>query len=258
MSRADQRFVWSRAILIAALVGIALGSLVAVLIPAGLGWDFANYYDAGHKALVGETANLYNEHALIDGAAPQSNMLFLSAPISSFFYAPLALFDPPAALFVFKVENVVALLLALAILYYTLRAHVREADQLSFAALFFTAALLFQPFWTVFRVGGQVTPTIMALLAVGAMFHSNARFALSAICFSLIVLIKPVFLPGAAFLAFASGRRFFVVSLLTGLAFAALSVALLGLDLHIGFVERMMQEGARAWPSHYNSALTSA
>ncbi|HNS86680.1 MAG TPA: GtrA family protein [Parvularculaceae bacterium] len=258
MRQAGGGFAWERALLIVALAGIALGSLVAVSIPAGLGWDFANYYDAGHKALVGETVNLYDEQALIDGQPPQSNMLFLSAPISSFFYAPLALFDPPAALFLFKVENVVALLLALGVLFYSLRAHVREEDQLSFAALFFAAALLFQPFWTVFRVGGQVTPTIMLLLAVGALFHSGRRFALSALCFSLIVLIKPVFLPGAAFLAFASGRRFFIVSLLTGLSIAALSVALLGFDLHLAFVERMLLEGGRAWPSHYNSALTSA
>lgn len=246
----------SRWLLAAALAGIALGCLVVVFVPAGLGWDFANYYDAGHKALVGETANLYDDKALIDGEPPLGEMLFMSAPISSYFYTGLALFEPSTALVLFKIQNAVALLLAIGILFFHFRPLTPAADRMTFAALFFTAALLFQPFWTVFRVGGQVTPTIMLCLALGLWLHSSKKFVLSALCFSIIVLMKPVFLPGAAFLAFASGPKFFLRAFLTGVAIAAFSVLVMGLDIHLEFVAKTREVAGILWPPHYNSSLT--
>lgn len=240
-----------------ALGVIALGCLVAIFTPAGLGWDFANFYDAGQKALVGETRNLFDEHALIDGEPPQSNMPFLSAPISSYLYVGLALFDPELALVLFKAENAIAIALALAILYFGLLRHVAPEDRHRFATQFLIAAVLFQPIWTVFRVGGQVTPTILLLLAAGLALHAHARFFWSAACMTMIVLMKPVFIPGAVFLALVSGKRFFLAASLIGGLVAAFSVGLLGLDVHLALVERMASEGGRLWPSHFNSALTS-
>ena len=32
-----------------------------------MAWDFANYYDVGHKVSAGEVENLYNKFALIEG-----------------------------------------------------------------------------------------------------------------------------------------------------------------------------------------------
>ncbi len=241
-----------------ALGVIAFGCLIAIFTPAGLGWDFANFYDAGHKALVGETHNLFDEHALIDGEAPQSNMPFLSAPVSSYFYVGLALFDPEMALVLFKAENALAIALALAILHFSLLVHVAPEDRHRFTTQFLIAAVLFQPFWTVFRVGGQVTPTILLLLAAGLVLHAQARFFWSAACMAMIVLMKPVFIPGAVFLALASGKRFFLAASLIGGLVAAFSIGLMGLDVHLALVARMAFESGRLWPSQYNSALTSS
>lgn len=240
-----------------ALGVIALGCLVAIFTPAGLGWDFANFYDAGHKALVGETHNLFDEHAQIDGEAPQSNMPFLSAPVSSYLYVGLALFDPELALVLFKAENALAIALALAILYFSLLGHVATEDRHRFTTRFLIAAVLFQPFWTVFRVGGQATPTILLLLAAGLVLHAHARFFWSAACMAMIVLIKPVFIPGAVFLALVSGKRFFLAASLIGGMVGAFSIGLMGVDIHLALIERMATEAGRLWPSHYNSALTS-
>jgi putative flippase GtrA len=260
MTTADQALApaWTRRLLAAALVGIAIGCLIAVFVPAGLGWDFANYYDAGHKALIGETANLYDEFARIGGDAPQGNMLFMSAPISSYFYVGLALFEPETALVLFKIQNAIALLLMLVVLHQYFLRLAPAKDRAAFTALFFTAALLFQPFWMVFRVGGQVTPTIMLLLALGLWMHTSKRFLISALCFSLIVLMKPVFLPGAIFIALASGPRFLITAVLTGFAFAAFSVAVMGFDIHRVFIEQTREVAGAIWPSHFNRSLTSA
>lgn len=241
------------------IVTILIASVVAILVPAGLGWDFANFYDAGHKALLGQHSDIYDPDALIAGAAPQGNMRFVSAPITSYLYAPLSLFSPPVALFVFKIQNTLALWIALAFLYFHTRrfaGHTTRQQQL-FKLTFVLLVILFQPFWTIYRVGGQVTPTVLLLFSVGLIFQVNSRPVPSALCIVLAVLIKPVFAPGLILLGLISGRRFFTAGISFGFLLGAFSLLTMGWEIHFKFIETVLEQGGRIQPSIYNSSLYS-
>ena len=113
-------FPYQKITLIGILVIIA-GCLVGIVVPAGLGWDFANFYDAGHKVLVGQINDLYDPYALIGSHEPQGNMKFLGTPLSSYLYVPMALLAPETALVAFKIQNTLALGAALLILFFYTR-----------------------------------------------------------------------------------------------------------------------------------------
>jgi hypothetical protein len=235
-----------------------IGCVVGVAVPAGIRWDFAVFYDAGRRALAMDFAHLFDGHALIAGEPPQGTLQFWGAPISAFLYVPLAWLAPVWALTALKLQNVIAYLLGL----YLLHAHLQpmagktDLDKARFTAWFAGMALLFQPFWTVFRVGGQTTPTVFLLLVVGLLCHTRQRFWWSAIAFAAAVLIKPAFAPALLLLGLISGIGYFVrvAAVMTGIGVA--SVLLLGWPIHEEFLRNMLQGSvgaAVAW--EYSGSL---
>lgn len=232
------------------------GCLVGILVPAGIGWDFACFYDAGRKVLGGQIGDLYDPSALIGGQAPQGEMAFWGAPISSYFYAPLGWLSPHVALMVFKTESTLALLVALALLYGHARKFVEPAAQEAFAACFALLACVYQPFWTIYRVGGQTTPTVLLLLVAALLCHTASRFFLSSFCVIVAVLIKPTFVSLLAFLMLVSGPRFVRVALVVLLAVVAVSLLTMGWSVHQEFLLRLRQGASSSTVWVYNSALT--
>jgi hypothetical protein len=200
-----------RALLRVSLALMAAGSVAAIVVPAGAGWDFANFYDAGRRVAAGEMHRIYEPVGDIAGAPSQGVMRFWGTPISALLYVPLAWFAPGTALVLFKIENVLALAATFAVLFVFHRRFVPASapDQLRFAAVFALLCLIFQPFWTVFRVGGQTTATVVLLLALALVCHVRTRDWASAALVVLAVLIKPAFAPAVACLALLSGRSWF-------------------------------------------------
>ena len=47
---------------------------------AGSGWDFANFYDAGHKAAAGQIQDLYNPTAAIEGKPAEAELPYWGSP----------------------------------------------------------------------------------------------------------------------------------------------------------------------------------
>jgi hypothetical protein len=240
-----------------ALVIALLGAAVAVAVPAGLGWDFANFYDTGRRAAHGQLGNIYDPTASIGGEAPQGRMAFWGAPISAWFYAPLSLLPPIVALIVLKVIGTAAFAAGLILLYRELRpTAARNGGNGSwFLAAVAVLVLLFQPFWTGYRVGGQTTPIVFLLLVLGLRAYLRDRMLSVAVCMLFVVLIKPAFIFVPGLLALFSGRRFFVtlvvVFAVTGLG----SIALFGWPIHREFLEVMARGSGKPSPWPFNSSL---
>lgn len=236
---------------------ILVGCLVGIIVPAGPGWDFANFYDTGRRVAAGETQNIYNPDSLIGGEKPQGHMRFWSAPLSAVFYVPLSYFSAPWALIIFKIENTLAYFAALALLYLHYRKFAGNSllPQWQFAAVFTFLSLMYQPFWTVYRVGGQTTPTVFLLFSLALLSYTGGRFFVSALFLVLAVMIKPTFVTMLLFLAVISGIRFIkntaLVLLLAGLA----SLLVMGWQIHAEFLG-VLREGVRTtFPWFYNSSL---
>ncbi len=241
-----------RLILAAALVM----ATAAILVPAGHGWDFANFYDTGRRAAHGQLLDIYNPDTPIAGSAPQGKMAFWGAPISALFYAPLALFPPGIALIVLKLAGTLAYAAALVLLYREFKPPAKSPAETSwFLVVFAGLVLLYQPFWTIYRVGGQTTPVVFLLLVLGLMAYVRERMVLAALCMVLAVLVKPAFVFVPAFLALFSGRRYLVsLVALAGVA-GLLSLALFGLDLHLQFLDLLRRGSRKPSPWPFNSSL---
>ncbi|HQR32084.1 MAG TPA: glycosyltransferase 87 family protein [Blastocatellia bacterium] len=240
------------------LLGIVvLAAMAGVVIPAGIGWDFANFYDTGRRAAAGQIADLYHADSLIAGAQPQGKLAFWGAPISAFFYVPLSLFSAEWALIVFKLQNVVALFAALWLLYQDNRrfAKASPVEQWKFAALFAGLVLIYQPFWSIFRVGGQTTPTVFLLFTIALLNHTKEKFNISAACLVLALLIKPGFVFVLLPLCLVSGLRFLRSLAFASMAVGLVSVLLLGWDIHAEFLQVMLSGMKNAYPWMYNSSL---
>jgi len=222
----------------------------------GLKWDFANFYDAGHKVLAGEIQNLYDPTASIEGGAPQGKKAYYGTPLSAALFVPLALFSPDVALFVFKVQNTLANLAAIFLLYWQSR-RFGEASfrgRSAFLAYFLIVVALYQPFWEIYHIGGQTTPSVLLLLALSLLWHTQNRVFLAALCFVLSLTIKPAFAIALALLALLSGRRFMIYATGIGLGFAATSVVWMGWSIHEAFLERILTQISAGWRN--NSSLT--
>ncbi|MFV1988937.1 MAG: glycosyltransferase family 87 protein [Gemmatimonadota bacterium] len=242
-----------RSIVRIGLALIVVGSLVGIIVPAGTGWDFANFYDAGRRAASGELSTLYEAGAPIGGESAEGGMMFWGTPLSAYLYVPLASFAPGAALTIFKIANVLALFGALAMIFLSFREF--APDREAFAVSFVVAALLFQPFWTIFRVGGQSTPFAFVLLVGALLAHPRERFFLSWALFAGAVMIKPILAPGLIFLLAFSGRRAFLAAIPVGIGFLAVSLLTAGWTSHVKFLGRMSAgaDTMRDW--WFNSAL---
>ncbi len=233
------------------------GCIVGIIVPAGLGWDFANFYDTGRRAAAGQIRDLYNPDTLIGGEKPQGSLGFWGSPLSAWFYVPLSYLPPRTALVVFKIENTLAYFAALLLLYLNDRKFAGDTPtaRWRFAAIFAFLSLIYQPFWTVYRVGGQTTPTVFLLFTLALLSYTSMRFFLAIVFLVLAILIKPTFATALLFLIAVSGYRFVyytaIVLLVTGLT----SVWTLGWDIHLQFLSVLSQGAKASFPWFYNSSL---
>ncbi|MHC4594399.1 MAG: glycosyltransferase 87 family protein [Planctomycetota bacterium] len=236
---------------------ILIGSIIGILVPAGLGWDFANFYDAGRRAAAGQINDLYEPESLIGGEQPQGHMAFWGTPLSVFMYVPLSWFSPESALTIFKIQNTIVYFTAFLVLFIFNRKFVVNSyiKQWRFTAVFVFLCLIYQPFWTVYRVGGQTTPTVLLLFSLALVAHTKARFILSSLLLVIAVMIKPAFITALVFLICVSGLRFFASTvaflLLTGLT----SIVVMGWSINQEFISRMLQGATATYPWYYNSSL---
>jgi hypothetical protein len=246
-----QRWTWTWWVVLAA------GCLVGIAIPAGLGWDFANFYDAGRRVAAGEVTNLYDTPALIAGRPPQGTTGFFGTPLSALLYVPFGLFPAEVALVLFKISNVAALAVVFALLYrfYAPFAGGSGERRSTFAAWFACCCLCYQPFWTIFRVGGQTTPFVLLSLTIALLSHVRGAFWLSATGMAAAALIKPSLAPAVAFLMLVSGPRFLWRSIVVFSVAGVVSVAGLGWPVHASFLALMRASSQRTYAWYFNSSL---
>jgi hypothetical protein len=236
---------------------IVIGCAVGIVGPAGAGWDFANFYDAGQRVAAGQLKDLYDPGSRIAGGASQGTMRFWGPPISALFYVPLAWFPASTALVLFKIENVLAFAATFAVLFAFCRRFVSNdpAARLRFTALFAFLCLIFQPFWTVFRVGGQTTPTVLLLLTLALICHIRLRDWWSSALVVLATLVKPALAPALLCLLCLSGRSFAVKTFALLAVIGLASLALFGWPLHMAFLDLMRSGVQSTFPWYYNSSL---
>ncbi|MCP5433773.1 MAG: DUF2029 domain-containing protein [Alphaproteobacteria bacterium] len=246
-----------RHLAIAAAVLVVASALAGAFSAKGVTSDFANFYDAGHKALAGETDTLFDPHALIEGKPPLANMGFFSAPITAYLYAPLSTLEPRLAMRLFKIENALAILLALVLLYAHARRFAAPGDEDLYAALFLGMALVYMPLWTVFRVGGQTTPTVFLLLVAALTATTSRRMVLAAALLFAAAAIKPFLAPCLALLALTQGWRFFLALAGISAAVGLASVAIMGWPVHAEFLGQLAGIANEAKLPQLNSSLTA-
>jgi hypothetical protein len=236
---------------------LAAGCLAGIAVPAGLGWDFANFYDAGRRVLAGQIGDLYDPDSLIAGRPPQGTTGFFGAPLSALFYVPIGALAPETALVLFKIQNVVAFAITFLVLYRFCSpfAGATAEAQARFAAMFFGLCVIYQPFWTVFRVGGQTTPTVLMLFTLGLIAHVAGRFWWSSACLVIAVLIKPAFVTAVALIAIVSGVAFFWRIAVTGAVAGAVSVIVMGWPIHAAFLDLMQRAGQITYAWYFNSSI---
>lgn len=247
----------TRLIIVFSIFLITAGAVAGILVPAGLGWDFANFYDTGRRAAAGQIADIYNPKSLIDGENPQGNLDFFGTPLSAYLYVPLSWLPAREALLAFKIENTLAYFIALMLLFRHMRQFVPEGreNRNQYAAQFAFAALLFQPFWTVYRVGGQTTPTVFLLLTLALIAHHKGSVKWSALWFIAIVMIKPAFASGLSVLMLVSGMQFFVFACILSGLLGLFSIVVTGWPLHLEFLSKMLAHAGFIAPWYYNSSL---
>lgn len=237
---------------ILSIFGLIIWGLVT---PWGRGLDFANFYDIGHKALLGEFATLYDHEALIGGQPPMGEMKYLSPPITSFLFTPLALLSPLSATFFLKLAGVISVIAGLMLLYRQLQPIAQPKAE--YFALFAMAMALWQPLWTFMRVGGQTTPMVFLLLVIGHAAWLRRQMVATAMICSLVVLIKPGFAPIAVLLFLTSDNRFRIAAILAASASIGVSLAIFGWGPHRDFFASIGDQGDRLLEPWMNSSPTS-
>ncbi|MEP7325331.1 MAG: glycosyltransferase 87 family protein, partial [Gemmatimonadota bacterium] len=249
-----QRYRW---LVVGGLVLAGLVAVVGIAVPAGLQWDFGNFYDTGHRAASGQLASIYDPTSAIAGEAPLGAMAFWGAPVSAFFYAPLSLFPPATALVLFKLAGTLALAAGLLLLYRHTRdfAADRGFSPDAYRALYVIAILLFQPFWSMYRVGGQTTPFVFLLLVLALLAFLKERWTLVAGYLLLAVLIKPAFAFVPLFVGLVAWRRMLPRIALVFAAAGLVSIALLGWPIHQHFLEIVRRGSDKPSPWPFNSSL---
>lgn len=239
----------------AALAAILALNVWGLARPWGLGLDFANFYDIGHKILLGEYSSLYDHMALIGGEEPLGNMKYLSPPITGWFFTPLPLMSPHVATFWLKFSGALSVMAGLWLLFRQLRPLAVRPDE--FFALFWIAAALWQPFWTFMRVGGQTTPFVFLLVVIGHATYLRRQMVATALLFSLIVLLKPVFAPIAILLFVTSGNGFRLTAACAAALSIVLSLWIFGWAPHGAFFRALAEQGDRLLEPWMNSSPVS-
>jgi len=244
-----------RRLAVACLTLLALATTAGIVVPAGAGWDFANFYDTGRRVVAGQAADLYHPERPIAGRPPQGTMAFWGTPLSGLYYVPLAWLPPGAALVAFKLQVTLALAASLLLVYRLYRRFAAEAEREQFLSRFCLLALLFQPLWTVYRTGGQTTPTVLLLLVAALAWQTAGRSLAAAAAYVVAVTIKPALVLGLAFAGLFAGRRFLAGAAAIGAGTGALSVALFGWELHFELLAKLSFGFALPKGWHYNSSL---
>jgi hypothetical protein len=124
-----------------------------------------------------------------------------------------------------------------------------------FAAVFAFLCLVYQPFWTVFRVGGQTTPTVFLLFTIALFCHVYSHHWTAAACLVLASLVKPALAPALLCLVFLAGWSFLVKIGVLAAAAGLASVALLGWPIHLTFLDAVRSGVPAPFPWQYSSSL---
>ena len=166
-------------------------------------------------------------------------------------------FPPETALILFKLQNVLVFAAAFAVLFLFYVNFVTPDDRRwwQFAATFAFLCLIYQPFWTVFRVGGQTTPTVLLLLTIGLVLHTRASFWGSALCVTVATLFKPAMAPIMLVLMAVSGVSFFVRAAVVLAGVGMVSLVLLGWPIHAAFLDRVLRDSQATFERYSNSSL---
>ena len=236
---------------------IGFGCVAGIIVPAGINWDFGNFYDAGRRILADRAHELYEPRSPIDGQPPQATTGFWGTPLTAYLYVPFALFPPPWALVLFKGQTAVFSVAALILLF---RHNRRFLDQSAVATSVFAAAVgivsvAYQPLWTAFRTGGQTTPFVLFLLVLALMAITQGRPFASACCFGFAVMVKPAFVTALIFFAVLAGTPFLTSLVVVFGTTGVMSIALFGWNVHAQFLRLMLEGLGRSVPWFYNSGL---
>ena len=224
----------------------------------GLLLDFANFYDAGRKAALGQFDTLYDPFALIGGADPFGNMSFVSAPISSFAYIPLSGLEPVLAATIFKIIATASLFGALILLFLHLSQRFCDKDdRVKFFAIFSVCSLFYMPFWQIYWIGGQTTPMVLLLLLIALILYGKGQAALPAAVLVLAVAIKPFLAPGLVLLLILAETRLRLALVVIGSVVAAISVLAVGIEPHMAFVRKILSESDQLQAPQLNSNMLS-
>jgi Glycosyltransferase family 87 len=237
---------------------LVTGTVIGIVVPAGPGWDFANFYDTGRRIAAGQISDLYHPESAIAGQQqPEGRLGFYGTPISALLYFPLSFFSPAWAMIVFKIQNTLAYFAALVMLYLHNRKFVEAsaADLWQFTAIFVALSLTYQPFWTIYRVGGQTTPTVFLLFVLALVLQVSARSLPAAACMVAAVLIKPAFIFALALLVCVSGWRFLKNTAVIFTVVGLVSVLTLGWAVHQEFFRMMLAGSQESRPWFYNSSM---
>jgi hypothetical protein len=227
--------------------------------PFGLRWDFANFYDTGRRVLTGHGSEIYDATGTIADRAPLGVMRFWGVPLAGAMYVPMATMPARLAMAALKLQNALAIILGLVVLVRAFgggRSRDRPVSQPPGGTALVLLALVFQPFWTVFLVGGQTTPVVFLCVAVTAALFASGRVWASGWVVSVALMLKPAFV--FLLIPFLVDRRVrFLAAVGCSLAvLGALSVLAVGWPVHRVFLDRMMigLGDDRLW--QYNSALS--
>ncbi len=232
-------------------------AIVAIASGSGFHWDFANFYDAGSKALVGQYKDLYDPNTMIAGQDPQGGLTFVSPPISSFLYAPMALFDPYSAFVIFKLQSLIATFVALFLLYRSAiqLCNFDHLSKLRFTVLFLSVTIAFQPLWTIYIVGGQTTPVVFLLFVISLICQQRSKFILSSIALGLAIVIKPGFVFAAIALFLVSPKNFAFGLTSFGAIIGSISLLIFGWEVHTDFLTVILSEAKQWQPPQFNSGI---
>jgi hypothetical protein len=237
---------------------VAVRAAFAVASDAGLGWDFVNFYNAGARAWHGQLGELYRTTAPIAGRPPlgPARFEYTGFPLTALLFAPLGALPPRAALLLFKVLCAAAFAGGLVRLFGWLAARDPFWRTPRGVAAGLAAALVFEPLWLVFAVGGQSTAFAFLALAAFATAARGPASAPAGVWLALAALLKPALGVGALALLAARAWPALVAFGATLGALAAASLALVGVETHLEWLGMLRKEGVRwAVPPVNNASL---
>lgn len=252
-----RRFVSTRHLAQLLVLVLVVRAVLSVSVSSGLHWDFVNFFNAGSRVYVGDIESLYVS-ASVEGEQPE--LQYVGFPLTAYLLAPLGAFEASISLRLFKLACALCLSIGLVALYRHLRSSFPRAWPPGAGAVLFACwVLAFEPFWFVFVVGGQTTPFGFMLLVLFVHLFVTGRLWPAAGCLALAILVKP-FLALMGFVFLFSGRWGLLARLAVwGAAAAVLSVALLGWQPHVEWVEILLQESSHRWSARWwnNASVTN-